>query len=88
MDLFGGEIADVKRDGATTSWTHKGHLASNRLVTIMGGTATPYDYGPFGRPQGANLNGKAYLNERYDAENQDRIKEAEQGGSVPAPAAP
>ena len=26
--------------------------------------------------------------ERYDAVNQDRIKEAEQGGSVPAPAAP
>jgi hypothetical protein len=26
--------------------------------------------------------------ERYDAVNQDRIKEAEQGGSVPATAAP
>ncbi len=26
--------------------------------------------------------------ERYDAENQDRIKEAEQGGSVPATSAP
>jgi RHS repeat-associated protein len=65
---------DVKREGAITSWGIKDHLASNRLMTFMsGGQATSrHDYGPFGNPLTSNgstvLNGKAYINERFDAE--------------------
>ena len=65
---------DVKREGLITSWAHKDHLASNRLVSFMsGGQATSrHDYGPFGNPLTSNgstvLNGKAYINERFDAE--------------------
>jgi RHS repeat-associated protein len=65
---------DVKREGLVTSWGVKDHLASNRLVTYMaGGTpASAHDYGPYGSPLTSNgstvLNGKAWLNERYDAE--------------------
>jgi RHS repeat-associated protein len=65
---------DVKREGAITSWGIKDHLASNRLMTFMsGGQATSrHDYGPFGNPLTTNgstvLNGKAYINERFDAE--------------------
>ncbi len=64
---------DVKREGAVTSWLHKDHLASNRRVSLMGSTAaTTHDYGPFGQPLATNgstvLNGKAYINERFDPE--------------------
>jgi RHS repeat-associated protein len=65
---------DVKREGAITSWGIKDHLASNRLMTFMsGGQATSrHDYGPTGNPLTSNgstvLNGKAYINERFDAE--------------------
>ena len=65
---------DVKREGLITSWADKDHLASNRLMTFMtGGQATSrHDYGPFGQPLISNgstvLNGKAYINERFDAE--------------------
>ncbi len=40
---------DVKREGLITSWAHKDHLASNRLVSFMaGGQATSRrDYGAF-----------------------------------------
>jgi RHS repeat-associated protein len=68
--------ADVKREGAITSWLHKDHLASNRLVTYMAGggqTTSRHDYGPYGQPLTSNgstvLNGKAYISERYDAES-------------------
>jgi RHS repeat-associated protein len=66
--------ADVKRVGAVTSWGIKDHLASNRMTSFMaGGPATSrHDYGPFGQPLISNgstiLNGKAYINERFDAE--------------------
>ncbi len=65
---------DAKREGAVTSWGHKDHLSSNRLVSFMAaGPATiRADYGPFGAPLTSNgsqvLNGKAYINQRYDAE--------------------
>ena len=65
---------DVKREGFITSWAHKDHLASNRLVSFMAGgqATTRHDYGPFGNPLTSNgstvLNGKAYINERFDAE--------------------
>ena len=65
---------DVKRVGAITSWTHKDHLGSNRLTSFMsGGSPTArHDYGPFGQPLISNgsaiLNGKAYINERFDPE--------------------
>jgi RHS repeat-associated protein len=66
--------ADVKREGAITSWGLKDHLASNRLMTYMaGGQATSrHDYGPYGTPLTTNgstvLNGKSYINECFDAE--------------------
>jgi RHS repeat-associated protein len=65
---------DVKREGAITSWGIKDHLASNRLMTFMAGgqTTSRHDYGPFGQPLTSNgstvINGKSYINERYDAE--------------------
>ena len=65
---------DVKREGAITSSGIKDHLASNRIMTFMaGGQATSrHDYGPFGQPLTSNgstvINGKSYINERYDAE--------------------
>ena len=65
---------DVKREGAITSWAHKDHLASNRLMSFMAGgqPTSRHDYGPFGNPLTSNgstvLNGKAYINERFDAE--------------------
>ena len=41
----------------------KDHLASNRRVSVMAGTATTHDYGPYGQPLTSNgssvLNGKA-----------------------------
>ena len=71
---FPSPCTDVRREGLITSWAHKDHLASNRLVSFMtGGQATSrHDYGPFGNPLTSNgstiLNGKAYINERFDAE--------------------
>jgi RHS repeat-associated protein len=65
---------DVKRVGAVTSWGIKDHLASNRMTSFMAGGSptTRHDYGPFGQPLTSNgstiLNGKAYINERFDAE--------------------
>ena len=63
--------ADVKREGAVTSWSHKDHLASSRRVSFMGAApASIHDYGPFGQPLTVNgstvINGKAYINERFD----------------------
>jgi RHS repeat-associated protein len=66
--------ADVKREGGITSWGLKDHLASNRLMTYMaGGQATSrHDYGPYGNPLTTNgstiLQGKSYINERFDPE--------------------
>ena len=63
---------DVKRVGAATDFSFKDHLASNRAVQRYNGATTNTDYGPFGKPLTSNgslpINGKAYLNERYDAE--------------------
>ena len=62
---------DVKRVGAATEFSFKDHLASNRAVQRYNG-ATTTDYSAFGKPLITNgslpINGKAYLNERYDAE--------------------
>jgi RHS repeat-associated protein len=50
----------------------KDHLASNRLVLRVGGATMRADYGPFGQPLTSNgsvpLQGKGYINERYDPE--------------------
>jgi|GEM_PF-703332 len=59
---------DIKRDGTATTFDHKDHLASNRVASLMGGSSTSYDHGPFGNPQGSAINGKGYINERYDTE--------------------
>ncbi|MDE2385444.1 MAG: VCBS repeat-containing protein [Alphaproteobacteria bacterium] len=65
---------DAKREGAVTSWGHKDHLSSNRLISFMPGGQglIRADYGPFGAPLTSNgsqvLNGKAYINQRFDAE--------------------
>ena len=63
----------MKREGAVTSWSHKDHLASGRRVSFMGAMpASIHDYGAFGQPLAADgstvLNGKAYINERFDPE--------------------
>ena len=63
---------DVKRVGAATDFSFKDHLASNRAVQRYNGATTTTDYSAFGKPLTSNgslpINGKAYLNERYDAE--------------------
>lgn len=50
----------------------KDHLASNRLVLRVGSGVTRADYGPFGQPLISNgsvaLQGKGYINERFDPE--------------------
>ena len=66
--------ADAKRQGLITSWSHKDSLSSNRVMSFMaaGPATTKHDYGPYGNPLTSNgsviLNGKAYINQRYDAE--------------------
>jgi RHS repeat-associated protein len=63
---------DVKREGAATDYLLKDHLASNRLAIRHGGATSRHDHGPFGNPLTSNgstiLNGKSYINERFDAE--------------------
>ena len=64
---------DVKREGGVVSWLHKDHLASARLSSFMGAAPVQrHDYGPYGKPVASAaptvINGKAYINERYDAE--------------------
>jgi RHS repeat-associated protein len=64
----------IKREGTTTSWSHQDHLASTRATSFMPGvrSTTAHNYGPYGQPLTSNgstiLNGKSYINERYDAE--------------------
>ncbi|MEI8180322.1 toxin TcdB middle/N-terminal domain-containing protein [Aestuariivirga sp.] len=64
--------ADVRREGSATDVMVKDHLASNRLVLRVGAGTTRADYGPFGQPLTSNgsvpLQGKGYINERYDPE--------------------
>ena len=64
---------DVKREGGVVSWLHKDHLASARLSSFMGAApAQRHDHGPYGKPVASAastvLNGKAYIDERFDAE--------------------
>ncbi|WP_421696613.1 RHS repeat-associated core domain-containing protein [Aestuariivirga sp.] len=63
---------DVKREGTATDIAVKDHLASNRLMLRVGGAVTRADYGPFGQPLTSNgsvaLQGKGYINERFDPE--------------------
>ena len=63
---------DVRREGQATDVMVKDHLASNRLVLRVGSGTMRADYGPFGQPLTSNgsvpLQGKAFLNERYDPE--------------------
>ncbi len=68
---------DVKREGLATDFMLKDNLASNRVVTRMGGATTKMDYGPYGMPlssNGATLpqagqpQTRAYINERFDPE--------------------
>ncbi len=64
--------ADIRREGRATDIMVKDHLASNRLVLRVGSGTTRADYGPFGQPLTSNgsvaLQGKAYINERFDPE--------------------
>ena len=63
---------DVKREGSATDFMLKDHLASNRVTMRVGGLTSRMDYSPYGQPltsNGAQIpNGKAYINQRYDAE--------------------
>jgi RHS repeat-associated protein len=63
--------ATIKRSGLVTSWTHQDHQGSNRVGTFMPGGAvtTQNDYVAYGQPAtGADINGKGYINQRYDTE--------------------
>jgi RHS repeat-associated protein len=64
---------DVKREASATDFMFKDHLASNRAILRMGGATTKHDYAAYGQPLTSNgstiLNGKAYLNQRYDTES-------------------
>ena len=64
--------ADIRREGQATDVMVKDHLASNRLVLRVGSGVTRADYGPFGQPLTSNgsvaLQGKGWINERYDPE--------------------
>ena len=63
---------DIRREGQGTDVMAKDHLASNRLVLRVGAGTMRADYGPFGQPLTSNgsvpLQGKGYINERYDPE--------------------
>lgn len=63
---------DIRREGQSTDVMVKDHLASNRLVLRVGSGSMRSDYGPFGQPLTSNgsvpLQGKAYINERFDPE--------------------
>ena len=65
--------ADIKREGLATDILLKDHLASNRLTIRVNGPTTRTDYGPYGQPLTSNtslpINGKSYINQRYDAES-------------------
>ncbi len=64
--------ADIRREGQATDVMVKEHLASNRLVLRVGSGVTRADYGPFGQPLTSNgsvaLQGKGWINERFDPE--------------------
>jgi RHS repeat-associated protein len=63
--------ATIKRSGLVTSWTYQDHQGSNRVGTFMSGGAatTQNDYVAYGQPAtGADINGKGYINQRYDTE--------------------
>ena len=60
---------DIRREGAVTDYLVKDHLASNRLLIRHGQSVTPLAYGPYGNPTTpALVNGKGYINERFDPE--------------------
>jgi RHS repeat-associated protein len=68
---------DVKREGLSTDFMLKDNLASNRVITRMGGATTKLDYGAYGMPLSSNgatlpANGqpqtKGYINQRFDPE--------------------
>jgi RHS repeat-associated protein len=64
---------DIKREGSATDFMLKDHLASNRAILRMGGATSKHDYSVYGQPLTSNgsqvLNGKAYINQRFDAED-------------------
>ncbi|PZF75504.1 hypothetical protein DK847_18495 [Aestuariivirga litoralis] len=63
---------DIRREGQATDVMVKDHLASNRLALRVGAGTIRSDYGPYGQPLTSNgsvpLQGKGYINERYDPE--------------------
>lgn len=60
---------DVMREGSATVWLHKDHLSSNRAKSFLGSTASQsYDYRAYGKPVSSAIDGKAWINERYDAD--------------------
>jgi RHS repeat-associated protein len=57
----------------TTDFAYKDRKSSTRLTLRMSpASTTPSDYGPFGQPLTSNgssiINGRSYINQRYDAE--------------------
>jgi RHS repeat-associated protein len=63
--------ADIRKTGTATDTLIRDPLGSVRLA--MGAATTRHDYSAYGKPLTTNgstaINGRAYINERYDAES-------------------
>jgi RHS repeat-associated protein len=60
---------DAKKVGATTTWMHRDHLSSVRLVTNASGLENERaNYRPFGAQFPALSQSKGYIGEKFDAE--------------------
>jgi RHS repeat-associated protein len=65
--------SNIRREGAATDFMLKDNKASNRLTMRFGpASTTRHDYSAFGQPLTTNgsvvINGKGYINERFDPE--------------------
>jgi RHS repeat-associated protein len=61
--------AEAKRIGSVTTWMHRDHLSSVRLITnAAGGEAERANYLPFGQQFPALTQSKGYIGEKFDPE--------------------
>ncbi len=62
--------AEAKRVGAVTTWMHRDHLSSVRLITSAAGLqAERANYLPFGQQFPALSQSKGYIGEKFDPES-------------------
>ncbi len=61
--------ADIKKSGTTTTWLHRDHLKSVRVVTDNTGASTETSvYAAYGERQGNTTETKGFIGERHDPE--------------------